>query len=226
MTKISLKVQKRDTLGKKVKNMKDLGLVPGNIFGNKVDSLSVSAKLSDFQSVSEKAGETQIVYLQVEGEDKERPVLLTNIQYHPIFDYIRHIDFHQVNLKEKVTANIPVELIGESPAVKELQAVVVPSISEIEVEALPTDLPEKIEVDISKLIAIGDSIKVSDLIIDRTKIEVKTDPDTLVVTTAAQQEEEVVVAPAAEAPVEGAVPAVGATPAEATAPAKVEEKKS
>lgn len=219
MAKITLQLHKRDVFRKKVKRLRQQGEIPGNIFGRNVKSLAVTAKLADFEIVSQKAGETQIVYLQVDGEDNERPALLTNIQYQPVDDQILHVDYRQVDLKEKVTANIPVELIGESPAVKDFQAVVVPSITEIEVEALPTDLLEKIEVDISQLKQIGDAIKVADLKIDTAKIEVLTDPETIVVTATPQQAEEIVPPPVTETPAEP-----GAAPTEATAPAEGEKK--
>lgn len=224
MAKITLKLEKRDLLGKKVKKLRRQGIIPANVFGKDVKSMSISAKLNEFQKIFDEAGETQIVYLQIEGEEKERPTLITNVQYHPVTDEVLHVDFRQVDLKEKITANIPIELTGEAPAVKDLNAVVVAAISEIEVEALPTDFLEKIEVDISGLKEIGDTIKVSDLKIDRTKIEVLTDPETIVVTATPQQAEEVAPAPAPteEAP---SIPAEGApAPAEGEAKPPTESK--
>lgn len=206
MAKLTLNPTKRSLIGKKVKNLRNQGFLPANIFGKGLDSVAVSVRLKDFQSIYKEAGETQLVYLQLEGEDKERPVLIGNVQYDPVTDKIFHIDFHQVNLKEKVTANIPVELIGESPAAKEFQAVVVANISEIEVEALPTDLPENIPVDISVLKVIGDSIKISDLDIDRSKVEVLTDPETIIVSAAEQQKEEIIAPPVTEEVPAGEVP--------------------
>ncbi len=214
MEKITLSLQKRDQLGKRVKKLRQQGLIPANVFGKEVKSQAVSASAADFKLVREKAGETQIVYLQISGETKDRPTLITNIQYDPVSDQVLHVDFHQVDLKEKVTANIPLELVGEAPAAKDFQAVVVPNISEIEVEALPTDLPEKIEVDVTGLKQIGDSIKVSDLKINRDIIAVQTDPETIIVTATPQRAEEVIEAPAAPTTEEAVAPAEGAAPAE------------
>ena len=217
MEKLTLAVQKRDLFGKKVKKNRSQGIIPANIFCKNIDSLAISVKLPDFKLVSNKAGETQVVYLKVAGETTDRPTLITNIQYNPVSDQVLHVDFHQVDLKEKVTANIPLELVGEAPAAKEFQAVVVPNISEIEVEALPTDLPEKIEVDVSVLKQIGDSIKVSDLQINRVLIEIQTDPETIIVTATSQQAEEVIAAPATTTEEVEAVPAAE-TPQSGAAP--------
>lgn len=208
MTKITLSVEPRTIFGKKVKKLRQQGIIPANIFGNKVKSTAVQLKATVFRPVYQQAGETQIVYLKIEGEKDERPVLLTNISYDPISGDILHLDLRQVNLKEKVTANIPVEIIGEAPAVKDFQASLITSLDEIEVEALPTDLPEHVIVDVSGLKNIGDVVKISDLKIDRTKVEVKDDPETVVLTVVEQQKEEVIAAPVVtevigEAPTEG-----------------------
>lgn len=222
MAKITLSVEPRKVFGKKVKKMRKQGTIPANIFGNKVASTAVQVKGTAFRPVYEQAGETQIVYVKVEGEKDERPVLLTNVSYDPMTGDVLHIDLRQVNLKEKVTANIPVEVVGEAPAVKDLQASLIVSLDEIEVEALPTDLPENITIDVSGLKNIGDVIKVADLNIDRAKVEVLDDPETVVLTVAQQQKEEVVAAPV-ETEIIGEAPAEGETPAEGKA--KPEEGK-
>jgi len=109
--------------------------------------------------------------------------------FDPVSGKPLHVDFRQVNLKEKVTANIPIEIIGESPAIKEKDGVLVTPLDEIEVEALPTDLPESIQVDISGLANIGDSITVADLKVG-DKVEIQTDPETPIVLIQEQQAEE------------------------------------
>ncbi len=205
MAKINLKIQPRQVTGKRVKNLIQQGLIPANIFGKGVASLAVQVKSTDFNRIYDQAGETQVVYLELPEETTPRPVLITNVAVNPVSDQMIHIDFHQVDLKQKVTANIPVELVGESPAVQDFQATIINSLSEIEVEALPADLPENITVDVSVLKNLGDVLKVSDLNIDRVKLEVKDDPETVVVSVAGQQAEEIIeVAPAPTE--EGAAP--------------------
>lgn len=213
MAKITLSIEPRTITGKKVGQLRKQGIIPSNIFGGKIKSAAVQVKKTAFAPVWQQAGETQIVYLELGDEKETRPTLISNVQRNPVSDEVIHVDFRQVDLKEKITANIPVEVIGESPAVKDFQAAIITSLAEIEVEALPTDLPENIQVDISVLKNIGDVVKVVDLPIDRTKIEVKDDPESVVVSAAAQQAEEVIAPPPAPE-----VEAVEGAPGEAPAP--------
>ena len=226
MAKITLSVEPRTITGKKVEQLRKQGVIPANIFGGKIKSAAIQVKKTVFAPVWQHAGETQIVYLQLGDEKEARPTLISNVQHNPVSDEVIHVDFRQVDLKEKITANIPVEVFGESPAVKDFQAAIITSLGQIEVEALPTDLPENIQVDISLLKNIGDVIKVADLKIDRTKVEVKDDPETVVVSAAAQQAEEVIApppVPEAEA-VEGAPAEAPAPEAETKAPAPTPKK--
>lgn len=196
--KISLTVTKRTLHGRAVKTLRSAGFIPANIFGKGVQSLSVQVSKDLFSKAFSKAGETNIVYLNVEGEKTERPVLITNTHIHPVTDAFLHIDFHQVDLTQTVTATIEVKLVGESPAAKE-GAVVVQQLNEIEVEALPADLPEAIEVDLSKLAAIDDTITVADLSVDTSKVKILTEAGSIIaIAQEPQKEEEVEAAPTAE----------------------------
>lgn len=218
MTKDILEGEERKITGRKVKNLRKSGVVPANIFGKNVKSKSIQVKTKDFQGTYKKVGETGIVYLKLDKE--EVPVLVHDVQIHPVTDEVLHVNFFQVNLKEKVTASIPVEVIGESPAEKGGIGTVVLLQQEIEVEALPTELPDKFEVDATKLAEVDQLVKVSDLKIDSDKVKVLTDAETIVVKVEPPQKEEVVAAPVAA---EGEVPAEGAKPAEGETPV-VEEK--
>lgn len=195
--------------------------MPANIYGKKIKSLAVQVKADEFHKVFSEAGETGLIELKV-GE-KAHPVLVNNVQLDPVSDLPLHIDFLEVDLKEKVTATVPIELVGESPAEKE-GGVVVQQMHEVEVEALPADLPEKIEVDASNLVEIDQAIKAGELKVDRSKVEIKEDPERIVVSVAPPAKEEVVAAPPATeevAPAEGEAPA----PSEGEASAKEEKPK-
>jgi large subunit ribosomal protein L25 len=194
MTKIALKSQKRELFGRKVKRLRKEGLIPANIFGNKIESHAVSVDSKEFSDIFKKAGETQIIDLD------GKSVLVSNLQSDPISGEVIHIDFRQVSLTEKIEAKIPVEVEGESPAEKQNLGTVVQQIHEVEVEALPSDLPEKIIVDISILAEVDQAIYVKDLKVD-SKVVVKTDSESIVVKVEAPTVEEVVeVAPTVEAP--------------------------
>lgn len=206
MEKITLKAKVRKDVGRKVKLLRKKGILPANIYGKKIKSESIQIDLKEFLDTYKKVGDTGLFYIN------ERPVLVANIQKNPVSDVILHVDFHQVDLKEKVEAQVPVELIGESPAEKQSIGTVVQYLKEIEVEALPTDLPDKFEIDISKLSEVDQMVHVKDLKIDKAKIEVKTDLEEILVKVEPPQKEEVVEVPAAaeaEAgkPVEGEAPA-------------------
>jgi len=178
MEQIPLTAAKRTVLGRKVKSLRKEGIIPAHIFGHKVKTIHIQVQKKDFEPVFEKAGETGIIDLSLDKE--KRPVMVRNIQSDPLTDDPLHIDFYQVNLSEKVKVNVPLETIGQSPAVEKKIGLLLTPVSEIEIEALPTDLPENIQVDISKLENIGDEIKVKDLPIDRAKVEVLTDEELVV----------------------------------------------
>jgi len=199
MTKISLNLEPRKLIGRKVKTLRRQGVIPVNIFGKKTKSVSAQINQQEFTKLFEKAGETNIVYVVFGSEKEERPCLISQLQTHPVTNTVLHVDFHQVDLSEKVTAEIPLELIGEAPAVSAENAAIVTQISEIEIEALPADLPDKFTLDISSLTKVGESLKISDLQYDKNKISIALDPETILVSAQAQQAEEVIEKPTEEA---------------------------
>ena len=217
MQKFILKADKRTVLGSKVKQLRRTGAIPANLFGKTIESQAIQVNGVEFNRVYKEAGETSLIYVKVEGEDKERPTLVTSVHFNPITGDKLHVDFHQVNLKEKVTANVPVEIIGESELVNSNEAVLSQSLNEIEIEALPTEIPESITFDISSLKAIGDHLLVSNAKVS-ADVEIKTDPEQMVVSLQEPMKEEVI--PVEEVPED----ATGAeTPAEGEA---VEGEKS
>lgn len=161
MKKHTLQGLKRDVTKSKPAILRREGLVPGTVYGKNVASESLSMKLADFVKVYGEAHETGLVELMVDGSMK--PVLIHHVQKDPVKDSVLHVEFHQVDLKEKVHANIPLVLVGESPAVAQKTGVVLSLLSEVEVEALPTDLPEKLDVDVTSLSEVGQELKVSDI---------------------------------------------------------------
>lgn len=222
MKKVTLEVEKRKILGRKVKKLRREGFLPATIYGKKVDSVSVQVPLKEFEIVQHQVGETGVVDLALKGEEKSRPVLIKNIQVNSVTGQPIHADFHQVDLSEKITAAVPIVIIGEAPAVKDKKGLLLTTLNEVEVEALPTDLPENIEVDASGLSEVDQEVKVADLKIPG-QVTLLTDVNLVVckigplVTKEMEEEikkEEATAAAAAEAAAEG-VPA-GEVPAEGT----------
>lgn len=171
MKKLTLKAEKRKIFGRKVKKLRQKGILPANLYGKKIKSQALKVNLKDFLDVYKEVGETGIIQLVIDKKKEPYPVLIHNPQIHPVSDQPLHVDFHKVDLKEKVQVAIPIELIGEAPGVTK-GGVLVQSTNEVEVEALPTDLPDKFEVDISKLKEIGQSIAIKDLKVDKTKVKI------------------------------------------------------
>lgn len=226
MQQIPLAAEKRTVLGRKVKNLRREGLIPAHIFGHKVPTIHIQVKKSDFAKVYDAAGETGLVELAVDSQ--KHPTLIRSVQTHPVTDEPLHIDFYQVNLAEKVKVNVPIEILGEPPAVEKKVGLLLTPLPEIEIEALPIDIPESIQVDVSKLENVGDEIKVKDLAIDRSKIEVQADEELVIAqigelvtkemeAVEAEIEAEQAEAVAAEVPAEAAAEGEEAVPAEAAA---------
>ena len=216
MDKQTLKGEIRKLLGRKVKNLRKDGILPGNIFGKKITSEAVQVNFKDFLKVYKEIGETGLLTLEI-GK-AEKPVLVHNLQVNPVTDVPVHVDFLQVDLKEKVEAEVPVELSGESPAEKQAIGTVVQHLNEIKVEALPMDLPEKFEVDTSVLAEVDQAILVKDLKVDRNKVTVMTDENEIVVKVEPPQKEEIAATPIVAVGAEGAIPAEGAAPVEGAVP--------
>lgn len=178
MKKYTLDAVTRTLVGRKVKNLRKEGLIPATVYGKNTKSVSLSIVADKFGKVYEEAGETGLIELVVGAE--KRPVLIHSVQIDPVTSVRLHIEFHQVDLKEKVHAKIPIELIGESPAIEQKLGVLLTVLDAVEVEALPTDLPEKIEVDVAKLTEVNQEVKVSELTVS-SSVSVLTDGDLTVV---------------------------------------------
>ena len=193
--KIKLKVEKRELFGRKVKRLRREGKIPANIYGRDFTSTAITTDAKDFFKVYKQAGKTQVVYLELEG--KEMPALVANIQYHPIDNTPLHIDFKKVDLKKKVEAEVPVKVIGSSPAVEEKGAELIVQSTTLLVSALPDKLPSQIEVDISQITEPGVEIKVKDLKAGKD-YEIVDEPEKTVLIVAEHTVEEVEEKPAEE----------------------------
>lgn len=233
MDRLSLNAEERIILGKKVKNLRKNGQLPGHVFGKGLETEHVSVDGKTFLKTFKEAGETGLIDLKI-GAEKIRPVMIRGVQYDPISGNPVHIDFYQVNLTQKVKVPIPLVLIGEQSELVHLgEAIILQTLNEVEVEALPTDLIEKIEVDITPLKNIDDAITVGQLNYDRSKLTIQAPDEEIIVKLAPaiteemkkQMEEEAAAAAAKAAETEaaeGTVVAEGEVPAEGEAPASAE----
>jgi len=203
MEKVVLKAEKRDVIGKQVKAMRRAGQLPGVIYGRRTEPINVSLDAHTAALVLGKLSSSSLVTIQLDGT--EYPALVREKQRDYIKNRLLHVDFLAVSLDESLRATVSLNFIGVSPAVKDFNAVLVQNLESLEIECLPTDLPERVDVDISSLLRPGDSIRVRDVKVS-DKVQVLNDPDTTVaVATFAKVEEEPVAVPGAE----------GVTPTEA-----------
>lgn len=228
-----LEVRQRTVLGKKVGALRREGRLPGVIFGGHADSTPVETNTSTFQKGYRRWGQTTL--LSLTGLDGgEVPVLVHDVSREPRTGSLLHVDFARVSLTEKTHAVVPLHFTGESPAVRTHGGVMVHALSEVRIEAFPQDIPHQIDVDLSKIEQIEDTLYVRDLLVDGSKIEILNDGDQVIAKAVAPRAEEEVkpaavavegeavegeaeegAAPAAA----GAAPAAGAPAAKGAAPA-------
>jgi len=184
-----LSIQPRTELRKRNHQLRASGSIPAVIYGHRVDAVAVSVPRREFERSFHKLGRTQLMDLKLDGEARSRKVLVREVQYNPRTTQAIHIDFYQVNLKEKITADVPIVVVGESPAVRRRDGELAQNLHSLKVNCLPADIPEHIEVDVSGLENVEDSIRISELTIP-AECEVLTDPEEVVIKVAVPREAE------------------------------------
>ena len=149
MDSVELTVANRSVLGKKVKALRRGGVTPANVYGHRIESQAVQVDSLTLVHTLKVLERNAILSLRIEGEKAARPVIVREIRRDILNDKILHVDFYQVSLAEKMKADVPLVLIGKSPAVEDLGGILLQGLDSIAVEALPADIPPHFEVDIS-----------------------------------------------------------------------------
>jgi large subunit ribosomal protein L25 len=185
MIEINAKIRK--TLGKKVKTLRKEGIIPAVLYGTKVKSTPLEIDYNEFEKVYKEAGESTIVKLKVEKADKN--VLIYDVSKDPVTDKFTHIDFYAVRMDKLITTEVPLVFEGESLVVETEDGVLVKNITEVEVEALPTDLPREIKVDISTLRTFDDLIHIKDLKVSEG-VKILAEPEEMIVSVIPPRSEE------------------------------------
>ena len=158
---LELNAKIREISGKKVKTLRKQGIIPAVLYGAKIKPISLEIDYNEFEKIYKEAGESTILELKIGKELKN--VLIYNTSRDPVSDKIIHADFYQVRMDELITTKVPLVFEGSSPAVEIKDGVLVKNITEVEVEALPANLPHEIKVDISILKTLEDLIYIKDL---------------------------------------------------------------
>jgi large subunit ribosomal protein L25 len=177
---ITLKVEKRDAKAD-VNALRKAGKIPAVFYGKKEASTPISIAAVDFAKTYRAAGESTVVVLK--GDDIEVESLIHDIDLHPVTGKPLHADFYVFEKGKKIKVGVPIEFVGVAPAIKELGGSLIKVLHDIEIEALPKDLPHKIEVDISTLVDFKSSIKAGDIKLPRG-VELAIKPDDIVASAA------------------------------------------
>lgn len=183
---MELRSQTRTLLGKKSRSLRRQGFIPGEIYGRGLPNKHIQVPEKEFIKVYQKAGENTVFDLEL-GKEKF-PVIIASVNRHYLSGDILSVDFHQVKMDEAIEATVPIEFKGEAPATK-LGFVVVKVLDELEVRSLPGSIPEKFEIDISKLSNADQSISVKD-ISSPTGVKILNSPEMIIATVSEQEKEE------------------------------------
>ncbi len=186
--KMTIKLQSREVLGKANRGLRKAGTTPAVLYGHGTKSQAVSVVSKELEQTYAHAGGNRIVGLKVD-DGKQTNALIHDVQLDSRTGHILHADFLVVRMDEKIKAEVPIHIVGESTAVYQQEGTLTRPIETIEVEALPADLPENIEVDISVLDDFEKNITVADLKTP-SNVEVLTPPETLVATVTPPRSDE------------------------------------
>jgi large subunit ribosomal protein L25 len=197
MEKVKIQATPRTVIGKQVRALRRAGQIPAVLYGRHMEPVMISMDAHTTSRTLAHMTASSLVTIELEGKDF--PALVREKQRNFIKGNLLHVDFQVVSMTEKLRTSVGIEIVGLAPAVKDFNAILINGLDELEVECLPQDLPERIVVDISGLMKIGDGIHVRDIPVS-DKVEILDEKDEMIIlaTAAHEEEEEVVVAEVVE----------------------------
>lgn len=160
---LSLSAKIRQTQGKKVKSLREKGILPAVLYGPKTKSENLEINAKEFDKVFAESGESTLISLEIEGKKDKYLVLVHDMSRDPLTSKPLHVDFYQPSLKQEITVKVPIILEGEAPAVKALGGTLVKNIAEVDVRALPQSLPKEIRLSVAGLNTFEDHIFIKDI---------------------------------------------------------------
>lgn len=203
MDEIELQVNNREILGKKVRFLRRQGITPVHLFGHGVKSLALQCDTVKLQHDLAQAGRTGLISLTLDTEKKPRHVIVREVQREPLTGELLHVDFYQVRMGEKVSVEVPVVIVGEAPALKIKETMLVQELNSLTIECLPGKIPPSIRLDISSLTEAEQAMRVKDIELDK-EITVLSDSKLVVVKIGSRPVEKIEEAVVAEELVEAA----------------------
>ncbi len=179
MEQIELQATNREILGRKVRFLRRQGIIPVHVFGHSIESLALQCDAAQFQQVLAQAGKTRLISLKLDKAKRPRNVVVREIQRDPLTGELLHVDFYQVRMEEKIKVEVPIVLVGEAPALKSKENMLLHELNSLTIECLPGQIPANVTVDLSSLIEVEQAIRVKDIVLDEG-ITVLDDPEHIV----------------------------------------------
>ena len=187
---VELTAEKRTVTGKRVRQLRREGWVPGVMYGHGFEPVPLQFEERSLAHILSRVGGSQLVGINVKGDKQPEMALVRDVQRDPIRGNFLHVDFYRVRMTERLTAEVPLVVVGVSPVIEAREGILLQGISAIEVECLPGDLVDAIELDLSDLVEIDQGIYVRDLAVP-AGIDVLTDIDEMIVRIVPLEAEEI-----------------------------------
>jgi large subunit ribosomal protein L25 len=188
---VELAAQKRTTIGRQVKQLRREGWVPAVMYGHGFDSVSLQFEERNLTKLLSHVGGSQLISIKVKGQKRPEMALVRDVQRDVVKGNLLHVDFYRVDMAERLTTEIPLTMVGESPVIQRGEGIMLQGLSSVEVECLPGDLVDTIAVDLTDLEELDQGVFVRDLAIP-AGIDVLTDPDEMIVRVVPLAEEEII----------------------------------
>jgi large subunit ribosomal protein L25 len=177
---VELVAERRTMIGKQVRQLRQEGWTPGVLYGHGFDPMPLQFEARSLEHLLSRVGGSQLIAVKIERQKQPEMALVRDVQRDPIRRDVLHVDFYRVRMTERLTAEVPLEMVEISPVVEQNEGILLQGISTIEVECLPGDLVDAIEVDLSDLVELDQALYVRDLVVP-AGIEVLTDADEMIV---------------------------------------------
>ena len=161
----SLRLSPREVTGKKVKQLRLNGITPVHLYGGSADSASLQVQESDLRRLLSNVGGNVPITVEVEGTEGENICFVREVQRHPVSEQVIHVDFLRVDADQIVTAEVPIILDGDAPAVRNLGGTLAQPLQSLRVEAIPLDMPASLHISVSSLEGFEDAVRVGDLVL-------------------------------------------------------------
>ena len=194
---VKLELEPRDVLGKKVKQLRRAGVIPVHLYGPEVESRSLQCTHREILRALARSGGTTAIVVTVKGESGEQLTFAREVQWHPVRGDILHVDFMAVRATQRMTAQVPINLVGESPGAREISGTVIQQLRELTVEALPLEIPPELEVNLEILTDPNGVIRAGEITLP-ANVAMLTDAEEVVVRIEAARVEEAEIREGAE----------------------------